>query len=133
MTLLNSFAKKALPIMMLVLAVANSVMGQTVSPTRRPTVRPTRKPSNKPVHIYVDEEPVLLTMQEKQGIVATLTVLLFILMALDFTGPEVLFLIALMICCLAQILSLSETLSGTILIGDCFFLFLTILIIRRVL
>ncbi len=63
-------------------------------------------------NIYVDNEPITLTEKEQQGLVATLTVLLFILMALDFTGPEVLFLIALMIVCLTQILSLSDTLSG---------------------
>ncbi len=63
-------------------------------------------------HIYGDNEPITMTEKEQQGLVATLTVLLFILMALDFTGPEVLFLIALMILCLTQILTLPETLSG---------------------
>lgn len=84
----------------------------TVMPTVKPSLKPSRKPTNKPVHIYGDEDPVFLSTEEKQGIVATLTILLFILMALDFTGPEVLFLIALMILCLCQILTLTETLSG---------------------
>lgn len=63
-------------------------------------------------NIYGEHTPIAMTQEEQQGLVATLTVLLFILMAFDFTGPEVLFLIALMILCLAQILTLSETLSG---------------------
>jgi hypothetical protein len=63
-------------------------------------------------NIYGEYEPISMTEEEQQGLVAALTILLFILMAMDFTGPEVLFLIALMILCLAQVLTLSETLSG---------------------
>lgn len=64
------------------------------------------------VHIYGDNEPIFLTLEEQQAIVATLTVLLFVLMAFEVNGPEVLFLIALMVCCLTQILTMVETLSG---------------------
>ena len=65
-------------------------------------------------NIYGDQAPISLTETEQQGIVATLIVLLFVLMAFEVAAPEVLFLIALMICCLTQIITLSETLSGTI-------------------
>lgn len=111
----GSITKNLFTVGVVVLTLLNVVLGQvpTVSPTRAPsTSRPTRKPTNKPIHIYGDEEPIFLTENEQQGLVATLTVLLFVLMAFDFTGPEVLFLIALMICCLAQILTITETLSG---------------------
>lgn len=63
-------------------------------------------------HIYGDYEEIELTEKEQQGIVGALTILLFILMACDITGPEVLFLIALMIVTLAQILTLTDALSG---------------------
>jgi hypothetical protein len=84
----------------------------TVVPSNKPSLKPSRKPSNKPVHIYGDEKPIFLSENEQQGLVGALTILIFILMACEITGPEVLFLIALMICCLAQILTLPETLSG---------------------
>ena len=90
----------------------------TIEPSFNPTA-PTIKPSSKPakparklIHIYGDEDPVDLTDTEKQWIVGSLTVALLVLMAFDFTGPEILFLIALMVCCLTQILTISETLSG---------------------
>jgi hypothetical protein len=69
----------------------------------------------KKSNIYGEHEPILMTQDEQQGLVAALTILLFVCMAMDFTGPEVLFLIALMILCLAQVLTLSETLSGKFL------------------
>lgn len=62
--------------------------------------------------IYGDHKPITLTDDEKQGIVGALTVLLFILMATEITGPEVLFLIALMIVTLCEIITLSDALSG---------------------
>lgn len=71
------------------------------------------------VHIYGDQEPINLPLEVQQGIVASLTVLLFILMALEASGPEVLFFIALMICCLTQILTLGETLSGKYYYINC--------------
>eukprot|EP01039_Chlorochromonas_danica_P014983 gene14983-17563_t len=109
----GSITKNLFTVGVVVLTLFNVVLGQTASPTRAPsTCRPTRKPTNKPIHIYGDEEPIFLTKNQQQGLLATLTVLLFVLMALDFTGPEVLFLIALMICCLAQILTITETLAG---------------------
>ncbi|RYG66005.1 hypothetical protein EON64_10725 [archaeon] len=64
-------------------------------------------------NIYGDHDRIELTENEQQGLVATLTILLFVLMACEITGPEVLFLIALMIVTLAQILTLSEALSGS--------------------
>lgn len=109
---MKSVAKTLLPTLLAVTFVMNTVMAQSAAPTLTPSRKPSRKPTNKPIHIYGDEEPIFLSQETQQGIVATLTVLLFVLMAFDFTGPEVLFLIALMICCLAQILTLSETLSG---------------------
>jgi hypothetical protein len=107
---LKWLTRSVFPILLVVLCALNTVTAQ--SPTLTPSRKPTRKPTNKPLHIYGDENPIFLTESEQQGLVATLTVLLFVLMAFDFTGPEVLFLIALMICCLAQILTLTETLSG---------------------
>jgi Na+/H+ antiporter NhaD/arsenite permease-like protein len=55
---------------------------------------------------------IKLPTDVQQGLVGALTILLFILMALEITGPEVLFLIALMVVTLAQILTLTEALSG---------------------
>ncbi|RYG66004.1 hypothetical protein EON64_10720 [archaeon] len=63
-------------------------------------------------NIYVDHKAIALAENEQQGLVAALTILLFVLMACEITGPEVLFLIALMIVTLAQIITLSEALSG---------------------
>lgn len=63
-------------------------------------------------HIYGDYDPIELTQTAQQVIVGVLTILLFICMAMELTGPEVLFLIALMIVTLAQILTISDALSG---------------------
>ena len=95
----------------------------TIVATRAPTLRPTgptrapsRKPTTKPVapipNIYGKNQMIALSPDEQQGLVGALTILLFILMAMEITGPEVLFLIALMIVTLAQILTLTEALSG---------------------
>ena len=84
-------------------------------PTRRPTVRPTRAPTYRPKteSIYQDKAPTeTLTPEEQQGIVATLTVLLFVLMATEITSPEVLFLIALVIVILTEVLTLTQGLAG---------------------
>lgn len=62
--------------------------------------------------IYGEHEDVVMTDKEKQGVVAALMVLLFILMAKEVTTPEVLFLIALMIVTLLQIINLTDALSG---------------------
>ncbi len=106
-----TLAKRTAVYILLAMGVFNGlVFSQTT------TSKPTRKPTNKPIHIYGNEEPIFLSENAQQGIVAGLTIALFVLMAMDFTGPEVLFLIALMICCLAQILTLTETLSGKTLI-----------------
>lgn len=69
-------------------------------------------PVVKAASIYGDNEPVKLSTDEQQGIVGTLTVLLFLLMATEITGPEVLFLIALMIVTLCEIITLTDCLSG---------------------
>lgn len=91
----------------------------SVRPTSRApfiSVRPTRTPSKKPVapipNIYGKNDMIMLSKDEQQGIVGALTILLFIFMAMEITGPEVLFLIALMIVTLAQILTLTDALSG---------------------
>eukprot|EP01040_Poterioochromonas_malhamensis_P001714 gene1712-1819_t len=109
--------------------------GQTSVPSRAPTAKPTsraptiapsgpsRKPTRKPTRsptfrakansIYTDFAPTeTLTSEEQQGIVGTLTVLLFVLMATEITSPEVLFLIALIIVILTEILTLSQGLAG---------------------
>jgi hypothetical protein len=63
--------------------------------------------------IYGDYAPEKkLTDQEQQGIVATLTILLFVFMAMEITSPEVLFLIALIIVIMCEILTLKEGLAG---------------------
>ena len=67
-----------------------------------------------PPNIYGNYEPIALTQEVQQGIVASLTVLIFVILAADLAAPEVIFLIALMICCLAQILTLKETLAGSL-------------------
>ncbi len=65
--------------------------------------------------IYGDHAPEKkLTPEEQQGIVATLTILLFVLMAMEITSPEVLFLIALIIVIMCEILTLKEGLAGEI-------------------
>ena len=69
--------------------------------------------STKEANIYGDYNPIILSQEAQQGIVASLTVMLFVLLAADVAAPEVLFLIALMVCCLAQILTLKETLAGS--------------------
>lgn len=102
---------KIVRFLLLLCGLVSVISGQTES-TSVEGAQPARKLASKPTHIYGDEKPVDLGTNEKQGIVAALTILLFVLMALDFTGPEVLFLIALMIVCLCQILTLPETLSG---------------------
>ncbi len=63
--------------------------------------------------IYGDHAPEKkLTPEEQQAIVATLTILLFVLMAMEITSPEVLFLIALIIVIMCEILTLKEGLAG---------------------
>mmetsp|Transcript_11471 Transcript_11471/g.15798 ORF Transcript_11471/g.15798 Transcript_11471/m.15798 type:complete len:792 (-) Transcript_11471:85-2460(-) len=97
----------------------------STAPTRAPTTtrspstkspNTTRAPTKKPVapipNIYGKYQMITLDLDVQQGIVAALTILLFIFMAMEITGPEVLFLIALMIVTLAQILTLTEALSG---------------------
>eukprot|EP01040_Poterioochromonas_malhamensis_P001712 gene1714-1817_t len=84
-------------------------------PSRKPTLKPTRSPTfrSKDDSIYAQFAPTeTLTSEEQQGIVGTLTVLLFVLMATEITSPEVLFLIALIIVILTEILSLNQGLAG---------------------
>ena len=102
---------------MMIASFALVMTSSTTVPTFKPSFKPSRKPTNQPIHIYGDEDPVFLTDGEKQAIVASLTIALLVLMAFDFTGPEVLFLIALMVCCLTQILTMAETLSGKMYIN----------------
>jgi hypothetical protein len=70
------------------------------------------KPTNQPVQIYGVQPAVFLSHTAQQIIVATLTILLFILMAIEFLSPEILFLIALMIVTGCQIITQSEALAG---------------------
>jgi hypothetical protein len=100
----------------------NPTPAPTRSPTiaaTKPTVNPTLKPTRKPTYrskdksIYMDYAPTkTLTPEQQQGIVATLTVLLFVLMACEVTSPEVLFLIALVICIFTEVLTLAQGLAG---------------------
>ena len=96
---------------------------QTSTPTTRPTTsRPTTKPTNKPPTrkpterkpgIYGDFGPKEYAPQETQQIiVGILIILLLVLMAFEISTPEILFLIALIIVILAEILTLSEGLAG---------------------
>lgn len=62
--------------------------------------------------IYGEYDDIQMTDKEKQGVVGALTILIFILMASEVTGPEVLFLIALMVVTLLQIITLQDALSG---------------------
>ena len=85
----------------------------TVISTARPTAKKTGKPSRQPTKsIYMDNPSIMMSTTAKQAIVGTLTILLFVLMALEFLAPEVLFMIALIITMLCQILTIQETLSG---------------------
>ncbi len=59
---------------------------------------------------FAPEEPI--KFYDQQAIVATLIALLFVLMALEVTGPEVLFTIALTIVTLCEIITLPDALSG---------------------
>ena len=93
----------------------------TFTPTRAPTRIPTRVPSRKPTakptlkataHIYGSAATVMMTEQEQQIMCGVITILIFIFMALEILSPEVLFLIALVILILTQVLTLTEALSG---------------------
>ena len=95
----------------------------TPRPTTKPTTsRPTTKPTNKPPTrnptelkpgIYGDFGPKEYAPQETQQIiVGILIILLLVLMAFEISTPEILFLIALIIVILAEILTLSEGLAG---------------------
>lgn len=97
----------------------------TVRPSNRPTPRPsakkTKKPTFKPtfrkIGIYGEYGPDELPKQETQQIiVGILILLLLVLMAMDisFLTPEVLFLVALIIVILSEILTLAEGLAGEI-------------------
>ncbi len=87
----------------------------SLQPTIRPTsAKPTAgKPTRVPtISIYLENESVYISQTGQQAIVGTLTIMLFILMALEFLSPEILFMIALIIVMLCQILTMAETLSG---------------------
>ena len=95
----------------------------TAAPTIVPTPSPSPKPSSKPTAkksptraptqgIYVKNDNIILKEKTQQDIVAALTVLLFFFMAVEFLSPEILFMIALIIVMLCQILTIGETLSG---------------------
>jgi hypothetical protein len=62
--------------------------------------------------VYLDHKHIEITENDQQILVATLTIALFVGMALELLSPEILFMIALIIIMLCQILSMSETLSG---------------------
>jgi hypothetical protein len=66
--------------------------------------------------IYGNYEPSKedkLTPEQQQAVVGTLTCLIFVLMATEITSPEVLFLIALVIVIMCEIITLKEGLAGT--------------------
>jgi hypothetical protein len=63
--------------------------------------------------IYLDQKDINLAVGTQQVITGVLTIGLFVCMVLELLAPEVLFLIALIVLMLCQILSLSETLSGS--------------------
>lgn len=66
-----------------------------------------------PIPIYgEDSKPVGLTEDAAQSIVGVLTIMIFVLMAMELCTPEVLLLSSLIICLLLQILTLPEALSG---------------------
>jgi di/tricarboxylate transporter len=84
-------------------------------PSRNPTYKPTRDPTYRPKanSIYGKFAPTeTLTSVQQQAIVGTLSILLFVLMATEITSPEVLFMIALIIVILTEILTLSQGLAG---------------------
>lgn len=91
---------------------SQSTFTPTTKPSAKPSLKPSRKPTSKPIHIYGDKPAVFLTQKAQQGVVGALTVLLFILMALEFLAPEVLFLIALMIVTGCQIITLPQAFAG---------------------
>lgn len=59
-----------------------------------------------------DAKPVGLTEDSSQIVVGVLTIMIFVLMALEWVTPEVLLLTALIITLLLEILTLPEALSG---------------------
>ena len=86
------------------------------TPTIIPSLTPTNKPTVKATtFIYGNGvEPVQLSEKQQQIMCAVMTVMLFILMAMEVLSPEVLFMLALIVLMLTQVLTLSETLSGII-------------------
>ena len=84
----------------------------TLNPSRIPSRAPSRVPTPKTPHIYGDAQPVYISKVNQQIMCGILTILLFVFMALEVLSPEVLFLIALVILLLTQVLTLTETLSG---------------------
>jgi hypothetical protein len=62
--------------------------------------------------VYVDHKDIYISEDGQQILTGTLTIALFIFMAFEILSPEILFMIALIILMLCQVLSLSETLSG---------------------
>ena len=90
----------------------------TFNPSRQPSRVPSRKPSNKPTvkataFIYGNGVPsVQLSEKDQQIMCGVMTILLFVFMALELLSPEVLFLLALIVLMLTQVLTLTETLSG---------------------
>ncbi len=92
-------------------AVPSISFKPTVKPSSaKPTAgKPTRAPT---IGIYLENENVYITQMDQQAIVGSLTILLFIFMAMEILSPEILFMIALIIIMLCQILTMAETLSG---------------------
>ena len=110
----STFILALLTIATCVTATSSPTLVPTLGPsTFKPTVRPSSKaPTAAPVHIYGSNSPVDMSLDKQQGLVAVLTVLLFILMATEVLAPEILFLIALMIITGCEIITITDCLSG---------------------
>jgi len=61
---------------------------------------------------YYEYNRVILTRLEAQNLCGALIIVCFAVMALDITGPEVVFLVALSVLMLAEVLTITDTLSG---------------------
>ena len=95
-------------------------------------IQPTHATSVKSIYgDHASDEPLPETAQ--QAIVGTLTILLFVFMAMELTSPEVLFLIALIIVILCEILTIKEGLAGKLFLRISYTFLLSVVLSASIL
>ena len=96
--------------MPVVLFIVLLLLINNVNGAKKPSSSPTQRPSQQ---IYGDSiDPVGLSSEAQQAILGVMTIGLFAGMLFEFKPPEILFLGAVMVCTILQILTLSQALSG---------------------